>query len=206
MTIAAAILESIGAHRNAIVADNIDLWRFPNGKATPIPPAVTLSVIEFVLANSDRINKAAAQFADSDSRKLLCDLLTFHALGPLRVKLDTNAPAYWKAYTDARRWRKGAVAENCPPFEFSAFRAEYKGREIDLHCWLGNVVFSYIFEQYTFSRPRTARITCDEGNYVIDGGVCFGDTALGFSALVGPKGRIFGFEPIPSQRAIAVAN
>ena len=202
----AAILDGIAARRNTVVTNNIDSWRFPGATAIPVPPEMTAMVAEFVRANAARIDKGAALFADDASRELLCDLFAFHAHGPLRVKLGTNTPRYWKAYADARHWRTADVPESCPPFEFSAFRAAYKGHDIDVHCWLGNVVFSFIFEQYTFSRPETARIACGEGYYVIDGGMCFGDTALGFSALAGPKGRIFGFEPIPSQRAITTAN
>ena len=44
------------------------------------------------------------------------------------------------------------------------------------------------------------------GDFVVDGGACFGDAALMFGAAVGPKGRVFSFEPVESHLEVAYLN
>ena len=45
-------------------------------------------------------------------------------------------------------------------------------------------------------RARPVRIGPEEDDYVIDGGACFGDTALSFAARVGARGRVFAFDVV----------
>ncbi|WP_289181075.1 FkbM family methyltransferase, partial [Helicobacter japonicus] len=52
-------------------------------------------------------------------------------------------------------------------------------------------IFStFILQQYMYRNM----IFAQSGDYVIDGGACYGDTALYFSHLVGKNGKVFSFE------------
>lgn len=49
---------------------------------------------------------------------------------------------------------------------------------------------NYFLEQYAYRDM----IKAQSGDYVIDGGACYGDTALYFSNLVGESGKVYAFE------------
>ncbi len=59
-----------------------------------------------------------------------------------------------------------------------------------LYYSAGGVFVNYILEQYAYRHLVYAK----EGDYVIDGGACYGDTALYFAHKVGQSGKIFSFE------------
>lgn len=52
---------------------------------------------------------------------------------------------------------------------------------------------TFILKQYEY-RKRTPNIKAEAGDYVIDGGGCWGDTALYFAHEVGEQGKVFTFE------------
>lgn len=52
------------------------------------------------------------------------------------------------------------------------------------------IFVDFILEQYAYRDIIRAKA----GDYVIDGGACYGDTALYFSNLVGENGKVFAFE------------
>jgi FkbM family methyltransferase len=170
-------------------------------------PERSAAEVEFILDNEHRYDQAASLFDDRESRFLMKELLAFRALGPERVRLSTNTPRYWAAYAAAASWRRPEPTRKVfPPYLVEHFRGLYHGCEIDLDCWLGSIVFTYLLRQYVFTRPETLEIAVSPGDRVIDAGVCFGDTALGFAATAGPGGRVFGFEPASDQIEIAREN
>ena len=59
-------------------------------------------------------------------------------------------------------------------------------------------------KQYEYSKEYTCKV--EPGDYVIDGGACFGDTALYFANEVGPKGKVFSFEFVPNNLQILNVN
>lgn len=64
-------------------------------------------------------------------------------------------------------------------------------------------IFSnYIFEQYAYRDIIRAK----KGDYVIDGGACYGDTALYFSHLVGESGKVFAFEFVKENLEVFDTN
>ncbi|WP_333612006.1 FkbM family methyltransferase [Brevundimonas bullata] len=61
-----------------------------------------------------------------------------------------------------------------------------------------SIRLSYFDLQYVYESGSRS-IKAEPGDVVIDGGGYCGDTALYFSHLVGPEGRVFSFEFIPSN-------
>jgi FkbM family methyltransferase len=208
MGIAADAIQRIEELRqNQVAEPNLDLWRFPGRTPNPIRDGQPEHIVDLVRAHAERYDRAGALLADEASRRLMVDLIAFRAHGPFRVKLPTNGPAYWAAYEEAATWRRPEPSDNVfAPWPIERFTGRHHGQPIELECWLGNIVFSFLLKQYVFSRPETASIEVSEGDYVIDAGVCFGDTAMAFAAAAGPRGRVLGFEPTPKQLAIARAN
>jgi len=58
--------------------------------------------------------------------------------------------------------------------------------------------------QYAYSKKSSIR--AQKGAYVIDGGGCWGDTALYFAYEVGENGRVYTFEFVPENLEIMKKN
>jgi FkbM family methyltransferase len=192
---------------DVVVGRNIDAWRYP-----PEMPWVPyhddkqlLHHLDHIINSAALYDAAAALYEDDESREILAQLFCFRALGPGRIKLSASRPEYWENYAIAATWRQGPAVAAAPPFEFSRFRVAFRGHSIELECWLGNVVFTFLADQY-FLRRGGVEIQPSAGDYAIDAGGCFGDTALAFAASVGPGGRVVSFEPIPRLRQIFQSN
>ncbi|WP_147289187.1 FkbM family methyltransferase [Helicobacter aurati] len=78
-------------------------------------------------------------------------------------------------------------------------------------CNLGTYKFYYslygvfvncILEQYAYRHL----IYAEEGDFVIDGGACYGDTALYFAQKVGQSGKVFSFEFNPRNLKVLHQN
>lgn len=65
-----------------------------------------------------------------------------------------------------------------------------------------SIFTDFILEQYSYR----GRIRACPGDCVIDGGACYGDTALYFANLVGEAGRVFAFEFVPENIAMFEKN
>lgn len=200
------IAEIITTRKSTVEGPNMDPWRFPPDRVpTRYSSENALVTIDAVQDLANEFNLAAGLFEDTASRDLMRQLLAFRALGPMHVKLPSNTPAYWNAYQAARDFLQRDSEKQMPPFAAGLYRLDFLGESIELECWLGNVVFTFLLQQYFLSRG-SASVQPQSGNYVIDAGACFGDTALAFAAAVGPAGRVFSFEPIARHREIIGDN
>lgn len=75
-------------------------------------------------------------------------------------------------------------------FEFKKYNLSNLG--VNLKLWLnaGSIVVDFILKQYSYED----KVIAQEGDYVIEGGGCFGDTALYYADLVKESGKVFSFE------------
>lgn len=76
------------------------------------------------------------------------------------------------------------------------------GYDVRLWCNPLGIVIDYLNEQYRYQNVVNA---CP-GDYVIDGGACWGDTALYFAAKTKPAGKVFSFEFVPENLDIFKKN
>ena len=203
-----ALTSFVSEARCSVIAEpNIDTYRFgPFPRAlNRFDDAFLREGLAFLAANDDAVAEMAGSFADDASRALLMGVLAFRVLGPRHVRLPTNTPRYWRNYEDAAAWRTGPSPRTVWPFEVSHYAGEFHGCPITLEGWLGNVVYSFLIEQYFFDRGGVS-IAPEPGDYAIDAGGCFGDTALAFAIAVGAAGRVYSFEPMPGLRDVFCAN
>jgi FkbM family methyltransferase len=63
----------------------------------------------------------------------------------------------------------------------------------------------FVLEQYR-CRSDGVDIAVETGDYVIDAGTCWGDTALYFAYRSGPDGRVFGYEFVPDNLEVLRRN
>ncbi len=76
--------------------------------------------------------------------------------------------------------------------------------DIPVKAYLGKdtAYNQFIIEQYKYQD----KVFAQDGDVVIDGGGCWGDTALYFSNRVGSKGKVYSFEFIPGNQKILKKN
>jgi FkbM family methyltransferase len=67
----------------------------------------------------------------------------------------------------------------------------------------GSPIYSYMMEQYA---NKALNIRVKEGDVVLDCGGCWGDTALYFASLAGPRGQIISFEFLPENLQVFTKN
>ncbi len=171
---------------------------------TPAPPANTPEVsiippdlnIDAITVTYDfdisAFSEAYTELSDTYSRKLFLDLLIFRVFGPSKVKLPL---------TDYTLFEKIFLLQKATSHTVSAYNTN--NRLHDLSAF--GIPLSLFYDPYgifiTFFRRQYeyGNIKAKEGDYVIDGGACFGDTALYFAHAVGKSGKVFSFEFVPNN-------
>ncbi|QDU65780.1 FkbM family methyltransferase [Engelhardtia mirabilis] len=170
--------------------------------------------LQYVLANLDGFERTFTRLGDGASRETMLAVLRFRALGAKHVKLPANTPGYWKTVESVDREHlverdTGSAGDLLGGL--NRYRVDGSGRahgdggaiEADLHPL--NVLNTFLFEHYAY-RVGTKQICARRGDVVVDGGGCWGDTALYFADRVGPTGRVFVFEFEPSNLEVLRAN
>jgi FkbM family methyltransferase len=140
---------------------------------------------------------------DEASRKLFTRLVQYRLLGHLHVRVqdDAGAQAEQSLFGAVARWARGASGlPVAGPFgTLQHFEGvEFDGGTLQLDCWAGNIVYTFLKQQYFLERGGV-RIQPEAGDFIIDAGACLGDTAAAFAARAGRDGRVFAFDPLPSH-------
>lgn len=147
---------------------------------------------------------------DTASRELFARLILYRLLGHHHMKIQEQVGRSVEAgmYDQASGWLAGPsplpIRGMFGPLQ--SFRGvPCEDRTLDVDCWPGTVVFSFLKRQY-FLQRGAVRIQPEVGETVIDMGACLGDTALAFAARVGSQGRVFAFDPLPGHVQAARHN
>lgn len=145
--------------------------------------------------------------ADDQFRELLIQLIAYRALGHRHVKLPLNRPEYWKSIETIENAAKGCetIDSGFMGWHLSKMDLHPLGVPVTLFTVPAGAWVMFLEQQY---RCVTADgpIEAADGEVVIDAGACWGDTALYFAAKVGPKGRVFSFEFLPTNLQILRRN
>lgn len=103
---------------------------------------------------------------------------------------------------DMERSMAGGVADLGPLFRYVVPVA---GEHIDLYA---NPEFLYqlaAFPPYCYASD-TIRVEVNRGDFILDCGSCYGDTALMFAAKTGEQGKVLSFEPHPEIGRLFLYN
>jgi len=161
----------------------------------------------YIVDNLDKFESFYYLLQDDYSRQLLIALLEFRILGAQHVKLPLNNKQYWdkrasidKVFLKKRRTIKAEV-------NWYLNRYELKGLSGSLSVYthkLG-ILNTFLLEQYAYRRGNSI-VQVQPGDIVIDGGSCWGDTALYFADKTGPQGKVYCFEFVPGNLEIIQRN
>lgn len=143
---------------------------------------------------------------EKTDRELLIDLVALRILGYKRMKLGLNTAAYWKGIRDQERLvdKSNYVSVKFNDLKLALVSIRNNGN-IQFYYSAYGVFIDFILEQYQY-KVGSKIIRTMPGDYVIDAGGCWGDTAIYFADSVGENGRVFTYEFIPSNLEILKRN
>jgi FkbM family methyltransferase len=188
--------------------ENHDALRFPDsGEEISYDRAAALEMMGWVRELAEPLEFTYGLLGDEHSRRVLVGVMAYRILGPRRVRLERNDAAYQAAAAQlaslVKQPKTVAVAlldgwlnlYDLTPIGFAI--------TADLHPL--NVLYTYQLQQYRYDHEGTV-IAAAEGDVAIDGGGCWGDTALYLAQQVGPRGRVHCFEFSPDNLPTLESN
>jgi FkbM family methyltransferase len=135
---------------------------------------------------------------DEQSKDLFVKLLAYRVLGYRHVKLLRNDPQYWELRNSIDRYVKKRDAVKQIAVWGSLDLLQIDG--IRFHCHRLAILNTFLLQQYRCTR---AGVEVQSRDVVIDGGGCWGDTALYFAQRAK---RVYCFECIPANLKILEGN
>jgi FkbM family methyltransferase len=132
---------------------------------------------------------------DDYSQSLLISLIAHRKMGYRKVKLPLNTPEYWRMREYAFTLIKGKENIRLKFRDFVLHQMELSeiGYPIKIISFPGLISIIFMLKQYEYQK-KTPGIKAQAGDYVIDAGGCWGDTALYFAQAVGAQGKVYTFE------------
>jgi FkbM family methyltransferase len=201
----ALMREVMRADAGADLVDNVDNVRFPNGTEEPSAQQASDCLGE-LLSYSPRLQLLCDLLADATDRELLTRVLAYRVLGHRKVELPLTAlrlrELTERAYSARTVERTASLGVN--DWYADDYDLSVLGYPIRLRAWVQSIVCTFELEQYRC--PGALSVEARSGDVVIDGGGYYGDSALYFSHLAGPKGRVLTFEFEPGNLELLEHN
>ena len=140
------------------------------------------------------------KLADEESKQWLTSLMAFRALGHRKIRLATNTPDYWEGVREAKALAFSDESIDLGFLGFAATKLNLSpvGYPIELFFVPFAVHIQFVMEPYRCVSGQTV-IEARRGDFVLDCGGCYGDTALYFAHKVGSQGKVFSFEFVPAN-------
>ena len=144
---------------------------------------------------------------DNSSKELLIKLIAYRLLGRTKVKLPLNMPAFWDnlRLIEEHQSKDDFICIDFMNQKLPLSDLNFLSVPIKIYYAALGINIDFIIKQYEL-HSNNIDIQADEGDVVIDGGGCFGDTALYFANKVGVKGQVKAFEFIPKNIEIFNKN
>lgn len=140
---------------------------------------------------------------DEKSKNLLINVISFRLLGYKKIKIHLKK---------INNIKVNVISKNSTTVEFLNRKIKFykqnfnfNGESITIFYHKNGLKQTFMLEQYKYKHDSIL-IEAESGDYVIDAGGCYGDTALYFAAKVGEKGKVFSFEFVPSNINILKEN
>ena len=163
--------------------------------------------LAYILTNSSRFEACYQRLADRESQDLLVRVLAFRCLGADKVRLPLSTPEYWRGISAVERLADTSdpLANHSHGWQLYRFDLGALGYPIVLYHTAKGAYTQFVLQQYRCAHER-GDVQAASGDYVIDAGACWGDTALYFAHRVGPQGRVFSYEFIPGNLDVLRRN
>jgi FkbM family methyltransferase len=213
------VVKSLGNNYN----DNHDFHRFGKAKESLKHRLVESAVLSrgqnLIHINStignyseldpylERLNWLYETLNDEKSKQTLVKLIAYRILGKKKVRLPLNTPEHWQAISNLQEIED---ENDFLQVDFQSWKLKKADLEkvnfpIKIYYLPAGIYCTFVLKQYEYETSDFI-IKAKPGDYVIDAGGCWGDTALYFADAVGEKGKVFSFEFIPSNIKVLEKN
>ena len=149
--------------------------------------------------NAQYLFVAMQQLEDLTSQSLFIELILYRLCGHLSSRIHVEFDREGEAYEQflALHTAGGSPSEQtlAGEQELIHYDVKYGGTRYVLEGIKNALEYPLFRRQYFYNRDGVC-IEPSEGDYVVDGGACLGETTVVFSHSVGPTGRVYAFEPI----------
>ena len=135
------------------------------------------------------------RLADEQSRAILVDIIAYRIMGHRGVRFDF-AESYKKKREELQVLADVSNSIRVEFLNWHLFLYNLSELGFPISLYIKNPFTQFYLEQYAH---KTSCIEADPGDVVIDGGGCYGDTALYFACKAGVKGHVHSFEFVPSN-------
>lgn len=155
--------------------------------------------------NYRELGDVYARLADARSKSLLIKLVAYRILGFRRVKLPRNTPEYWAGIAQAATWANTVSLQTAGGYHLKQYDLTPIGQSLKILGSAPGLACTFIQKQYAYQNEG---VYCEAalGDTVIDAGACWGDTTLYFADRVGPQGKVYAAEFIPSNLHVLEQN
>ena len=145
--------------------------------------------------------------ANQSSRDLLVKVIAYRILGYRKVKLPLNTGDYFTTRQVMHNLigRQEAIIPGFMDWKLDYFELDSLGFPIRLYYTPLGIHTLFVLKQYEYNKSDKT-IKVHYGDYVIDGGGCWGDTALYFAHEAGEAGKVFTFEFVEKNLEILHRN
>ncbi len=226
---AALVQELLKSLKNAYGEDNWDSFRFgpyPSSRGEmlvaylnkflarkkavliPMNGDSYLSYFKSMEDMMDGFSATYSQLEDLPSKSLFIDILAYRILGCRKVKLPLGRDGDWfkkRSFAHSLIKEGETIKLEFNHWVLNCFELNPIGFPIELFSTPDGILITFILRQYEYQR-REPEIRVQRGDYVIDAGGGWGDTALYFACKVEGEGRVYTFEFIPSNVEIMKRN
>lgn len=163
--------------------------------------------LSYISPYSTELGWLYERLVDEESRNLLVQLQLYRALGERQVKLPLNNQTYWSMLKTVEDMMRNAEAIDLGFMGWSLYRTRLDslGYPLELYMRAPGVVHQLLLQQYRCETEEVA-VGVSEGDIVIDGGACYGETALYFAFKAGNAGYVYTFEFMPENLSIFHRN
>jgi FkbM family methyltransferase len=162
--------------------------------------------LDWYFKNVEQCYQAYCLLNDETSKRLYLHLIAYRIGGHFSVKIPAGFLAEQETVEAYRKLEKSSPSQlhiSGLLGALSHFDLIFENKHYKIDC-LG-LEYCLARKQYFLSRELVS-IAPKNGDYVLDGGACLGDTALVFSNAVGDRGKVYAFDPVHDHLEILKFN
>jgi FkbM family methyltransferase len=145
------------------------------------------------LSHFENLNQVYDLLSDEYSKQMFVRVLLHRILGPAYVRMPPQVEEYIAKYESVKKYRIKEKEMVMDSWEFDLFAYPGQSGKINIQIPYGAILVTFLLEQYAYKKSGIS-IEAKPGDIVIDGGACWGDTALYFADKVGSAGGVWAFE------------
>jgi len=154
------------------------------------------SQFKWFFRNYPKLFEAMGVLEGDSSKRIFLYLIAYRLAGFHSVRLPvgfSEESEVFRNYISSQKFTESEIDLGGMFGKLKHFDFEHENRRYVVDC-LG--LQFYLFRNQYFYKNSSVEIAPAEGDHVIDGGACLGDTAIVFGNAVGKEGYVYCFDPV----------